>query len=101
MIAQGIVREVARTVTVAWTNHFTDSSNRATVHSFVGQAMSLGEISGGIVLGLVAQRAGISSALTISAGIYFVAALVSVRGRTRWLLPARRCHRGQRTGSAQ
>ena len=90
VIAQGMVREVARTVTVAWTNHFTDSSNRATVHSFVGQAMSLGEISGGIVLGLVAQRAGIGSALTISAGIYFVAALVSVRGRTRWLLPARR-----------
>ena len=78
-------------MTVAWTNHFTDSSNRATVHSFVGQAKSLGEISGGIVLGLVAQRAGLTPALTISAGIYFAAALVSTRGRARWTLPARSC----------
>jgi MFS family permease len=88
MVAQGTARSIARTVTVGWTNHFTDRSNRATVHSFVGQAQSLGEISGGIVLGVVAQRVGISAALTASAVIYFLASGWSSRGHTRWAKPA-------------
>lgn len=70
VIAQGMVRDVARTVTVGWTNHFTDGSNRATVHSFVGQASSIGEISGGIVLGMLAQRLGLTAALTASTVLY-------------------------------
>ncbi len=85
VVAQGTVRSVARTVTVAWTNHFTDRSNRATVHSFVGQAMSLGEISGGITLGIVARQAGLQTALTASAIIYLLAAAWTARGRRRWV----------------
>ena len=88
VIAQGTVRSVARTVTVAWTNHFTSRSNRATVHSFVGQAMSLGEISGGITLGLIAQHIGIQSALGVSAAIYLLAAGWARRGHLRWDQPA-------------
>jgi DHA3 family tetracycline resistance protein-like MFS transporter len=80
----GMARDVARTVSIAWTNHFTDRSNRATVHSFVGQAMSLGEISGGIVLGVIAQQFGLTRAITVSAGFYLVAAGVSTLGKKRW-----------------
>jgi len=89
VIAQGMVRGVARTATVAWTNHFTDRSNRATVHSFVGQASSLGEISGGVGLGLLAQQSGLSAALTASALIYLLAAAWTSRGTARWRSPAR------------
>jgi len=84
MVAQGTVRSIARTVTVGWTNHFTDRSNRATVHSFVGQAQSLGEISGGITLGIVAQQIGLGMALTASAVIYVLASAWTYRGRARW-----------------
>ena len=89
VIGQGMVRDVARTVTVAWTNHFAHRSNRATVHSFVGQAVSLGEISGGLVLGFIAQRSGITWALTISAGVYFMAAGAAAAARRAWSAPTR------------
>jgi len=84
IVLAGTARTVARTVTVGWTNHFTDKANRATVHSFVGQTQSLGEISGGIVLGLVAREIGIGAALTASAVIYLAAAAWTSRGRARW-----------------
>ena len=85
ILAAGAVREIARgTVVVGWTNHFTDRSNRATVHSFAGQAGSLGEISGGIVLGVLARSQGIPAALTASAGVYVVAAGIAALGRSRW-----------------
>ena len=88
MVAQGTVRSIARTATIGWTNHFTDRSNRATVHSFVGQAQSLGEISGGITLGVVAQQAGIGTALIASAALYVLAAGWTRRGHSRWTTPA-------------
>ena len=84
ILATGTTREVARTVTIGWTNHFTDRHNRATVHSFAGQAGSVGEISGGIVLGVLAREVGIAPALAASAAVYLVAAAVSTAGRTRW-----------------
>ena len=84
LVVVGMLREVAETVTVAWANHFTHSSNRATVHSFVGQAESLGEISGGLVLGVVAKSTGIATALAVSAVIYVLAAIVASLGRRRW-----------------
>ena len=84
VLATGITREIARTVTIGWTNHFTERANRATVHSFAGQAGSVGEISGGIVLGVVAREVGIDVALTASAAIYVLAAGVGSAGRTRW-----------------
>lgn len=87
MVTAGTARSVARTVTVGWTNHFTDRGNRATAHSFVGQAQSLGEIAGGIVLGVLARQIGISAALTASAIIYLLASGWTSRGRTRWVSP--------------
>ena len=88
MLAAGLAREVAGTATIGWTNHFTERSNRATVHSFVGQAGSVGEISGGIVLGVVARSTGIGTALVMSAIVYLAAAGVVRNGRSRWR-PAR------------
>jgi DHA3 family tetracycline resistance protein-like MFS transporter len=99
VIVQGMVRDVARTVTVGWTNHFTDRSNRATVHSFVGQASSIGEISGGVVLGILAQRLGLGPALTASAVLYLFAAYWASRGRSRWSRPP--AERRDRTGAAE
>ncbi len=87
MVTAGTARSVARTVTVGWTNHFTVRANRATVHSFVGQAQSLGEIAGGIVLGVVARQIGIGAALTTSAIIYLLASGWTSRGRHRWASP--------------
>lgn len=84
MVMQGTTRSIARTVTVGWTNHFTDRPNRATVHSFVGQAQSLGEISGGISLGIVAQKIGIGTALSVSAAVYLLASAWTRRAHTRW-----------------
>lgn len=84
MVTAGTARSVARTVAVGWTNHFTDRANRATVHSFVGQSQSLGEIAGGITLGLLARRFDLGAALTVSAALYLLAALWAWRGRSRW-----------------
>ncbi len=84
VVGAGTARSVATTATIGWTNHFTDRANRATVHSFVGQSKSLGEISGGIVLGLLARDVGITAALTASAAVYLAASAWSVRGRTSW-----------------
>lgn len=84
IIAAGTARSIARTATTGWTNHFTDRSNRATVHSFVGQAQSFGEITGGVALGLLARQVGISAALTASAAVYLAAAAWSTAGRRVW-----------------
>lgn len=88
MVLADMARGVARTVTVGWTNHFTDQVNRATVHSFVGQSQSLGEIGGGIVLGVLAREVGIGAALTASAIIYLAASGWTGRARRRWNAPS-------------
>lgn len=87
VVVQGTARNIGRTVTVGWTNHFTSRTNRATVHSFVGQAQSLGEISGGIVLGVIAQKVGIVTALTASTIVYIAASAFSRLGIRRWARP--------------
>jgi hypothetical protein len=78
---QGIVRSIARPVTEVWTNAHAEPSTRATVHSFIGQAHSLGEISGGLTLGYLASVAGLPVALSGSAVLYSLAAVVASRAR--------------------
>jgi DHA3 family tetracycline resistance protein-like MFS transporter len=78
LIVQGAMRAVSRPVVVAWTNANTKPRSRATIHSFVGQAHSVGEITGGIVLGVVATKAGLPTALTGSAVMYAIASLVTI-----------------------
>ncbi len=67
-----------------WANTFAASENRATVHSFVGQAEAFGEILGGITLGALAQAASVPTAMTVSAGLFLVAAYVASTARHHW-----------------
>ncbi len=57
-------------------NRQTDSSVRATVISFLGQAESLGQVVGGTALGVVAQLATVPIALAIASALLGVASLV-------------------------
>lgn len=67
-----------------WANTFASSANRATVHSFVGQAEAFGEILGGVALGTVAQIAGVPTAMTVSASLFVVAAAIASTARHHW-----------------
>ncbi len=84
VIATGMLRAVARPLVEAWTNTFAETQHRATIHSFLGQAQSLGEISGGIGLGIVATIFDISTALLVSCGVYVVAATLTALARRLW-----------------
>ena len=84
VVTTGTLRAVARPIVVAWTNHYTLTENRATIHSFLGQAQSFGEITGGIGLGVLATTFDIATALLVSSGVYFVAAGLTVLTRRLW-----------------
>lgn len=74
LLMDGIASTVTRPVSVIWVNRRTTSDVRATMHSFLSQAESIGEICGGFVLAALAQAGG--SALTLLAA----AALIAVTG---------------------
>lgn len=78
MMVQDSTRETLFEVINAWTNREVDSSARATVHSLIGQAFAVGEIAGGVALGLVAEWFGIPTSLFISGCLFFVAASVAL-----------------------
>lgn len=68
-------------------NREATSTVRATVISFLGQAEALGQVLGGVTLGLVAQFVSLPIALATAAGLLAVAAIpVAVVGRAQ---PAR------------
>lgn len=68
----------------AMANREASSGVRATVISFLGQAEALGQVFGGIALGLVAQFVSLPIALATAAGLLAVAAIpVAVLGRAR------------------
>ncbi|MDH3300565.1 MAG: MFS transporter [Acidimicrobiia bacterium] len=81
MLVGGVAWTVIRAVSSIWVNRRTTSDVRATVQSFLGQAESIGEITGGVVMAIVAQAASISVALTASAGLLFLAAAATGRSR--------------------
>jgi len=85
VMTTGTLRAVAQPVVEAWTNNFAEPEHRATTHSFLGQAQSMGEISGGIGLGVVATAFDISTALLVSCAVYAVAsALTALARRSSW-----------------
>lgn len=84
VITTGTLRAIAQPVVQTWTNNFTKTEHRATVHSFLGQAQSMGEISGGISLGIIASMFDISTALLVSCGVYLVAAVLAAAARRLW-----------------
>jgi DHA3 family tetracycline resistance protein-like MFS transporter len=61
------LRAAAGPLETAWLNRRLPSSIRATILSMHGQADSLGQAFGGPIVGLIAQRFAIGTALTISA----------------------------------
>jgi hypothetical protein len=84
LLVNGIAFNVTRTVSVIWVNRRTTSDVRATVHSFLSQAESIGEILGGFALAVTAGAAGISIAL-ITSGVLiaFTGAMVARLGADR------------------
>lgn len=80
-IVRGMGWVIIGTVATIWVNRRTPSDVRATVHSFLGQAESIGEITGGITLGVVAQASSLSVALTGSAGLFLLAFVIVARSR--------------------
>jgi predicted MFS family arabinose efflux permease len=75
LLVQGIAFTVIRCVSVIWVNRRVTTDVRATVQSFLSQAEYLGEITLGFGLGVLAQAAGIPSAmlgacaLVVAAGV--------------------------------
>lgn len=59
----------------AMANREASSGVRATVISFLGQAEALGQVLGGVTLGLVAQFVSVPVALATAAGLFAVAAV--------------------------
>lgn len=84
LILQGGMSFATEPLVATWTNHFAADDSRATVHSFMGQSEAFGEILGGIALGLVAQFTTVPTAMTVSAGLFFIAALLATRARRVW-----------------
>jgi len=78
LLVSGVASNVTRTVSVIWVNRRSTSDVRATMHSFLSQAETVGEIAGGAGLAILAHAAGISLTLTASAGlIAFVAVMLA------------------------
>jgi MFS family permease len=81
LLVSGIAFSVTRTVSVIWVNRRTTSDVRATVHSFLSQAESVGEILGGFGLAVLAQTTSIATALMTAGG--FVAGAGAMVARSR------------------
>ncbi len=79
-LLQDSVREALWPVLEGWANRDAPSDVRATVHSLMGQTTSLGELAGGIALGIVAELVTIPVALTIAALSFAAAGAVATRG---------------------
>jgi MFS family permease len=78
LLVSGIAFNVTRAVSVIWVNRRTTSEVRATVHSFLSQAESVGEIVGGFALAVLARAAGVPVTLVTSGAlIAFAGAMVA------------------------
>ena len=87
-IVRGIGWSVIPVVATIWVNRRTPSNVRATVQSFLGQAESVGEITGGVLLGVVAQWSMLPIALTGSAGLFLLTFVIVTRSRAGRSEPA-------------
>lgn len=78
LLTSGIAFNVTQPVSVIWVNRRTTSDVRATVHSCLSQAESIGEIFGGVAFAFLATAADIPVAL-VAAGalIAFTGAMVA------------------------
>jgi MFS family permease len=81
LLVGGVSWTVIRSVSAIWVNRRATSDVRATVQSFLGQVESMGEIMGGLALGVLAQATSITVALTFSCALVASAGLLVVRSR--------------------
>lgn len=81
LLFAGIAEPVTRSVSVIWVNRRATSDVRATVHSFLAQAESVGEIAGGIGLALLARSAGLPALLICASAIVALAGVLVFRSR--------------------
>ena len=76
-----LVRDVVAPLSEAWLNQHLESSTRATVFSFAGQADALGQLAGGPLLGLVAATAGTPAAIVASGLVLVPSVFLYARAR--------------------
>ena len=79
LLVGGVGWTVIRAVSVIWVDRRATSDVRATVQSFLGQVESMGEIVGGLVMGVLAQATSLTVALTCSCAMVTCAGLVVTR----------------------
>lgn len=90
LLASGVAYNVTRAVSEIWVNRRTTSEVRATLHSFLSQAESVGEIIGGVALALVARAAGASVTLLTAAALIALTCLLVARSRSDGPAPSAR-----------
>ena len=83
LMLQDATRESLWPVMEGWANRDAPSEVRATVHSLMGQTTALGELVGGLALGVLAQATSIRLAVFIAAGLWAISALLATRGIER------------------
>jgi hypothetical protein len=76
LLTSGVAFSVTRAVSVIWVNRSTTSDVRATVHSFLSQAETAGEIAGGLALLATAQAAGMPATFIASGAIIAYAGIL-------------------------
>jgi MFS family permease len=69
LLANGAAFSVTRAVSVIWANRRTTSDIRATIHSFLSQAETAGEVVGGLALVVTALAAGMPTAFIASGAL--------------------------------
>lgn len=82
-LLQDSVREALWPVLEGWANRDAPSEVRATVHSLMGQTTSVGEISGGLIFGAVAEATSIPLAMAGGAILFGLSAVMATRGIDR------------------
>jgi hypothetical protein len=97
LLASGVAFSVTRAVSVIWVNRRTTSDIRATIHSFLSQAETVGEVVGGLALVLTAQAAGMPTTFIASGAlIACVGTLIATLGLKTGTVDAYRAARHQR-----
>ena len=82
LLMAGIAGSVTRSISVVWVNRRTTSDVRATVHSFLSQAESVGEICGGVALAAVAQATSTAITLVTAGALIAFTGVMVARSRT-------------------
>ena len=80
LMLQDSTREALRPVLDGWANRDAPSEVRATVHSLMSQTTAVGELIGGLTLGVVAEFTSIQTVLVIAGVLFALSGLLATRG---------------------